>query len=293
MSRLPSLGRRWKWPRIFISLTILELAGTIIALALFSIAQPDLFRTKLWQVGNYFGFNSSPAQILYAYANHRPIPRIPFVWSETRTSSSEMKIANTACHRLTDLNVAVSVLSLFLLLVKVVMFVLNIWFPILGTISSASICALWITSMYGQMGPDYIDHNHPSHIAWYIGHSCDIARQSGNYHYCVLAKVTFANTVFMSAVFFLNTALGIHSLLPSSQIRPTAVSEPATSLTLPFEWNRDGNDSRCEWEMISASPGHQISSTQRSLYLNKSDIKGPPLAVTGKDRSSFSLAATR
>ncbi|RKF76807.1 hypothetical protein GcM1_224035 [Golovinomyces cichoracearum] len=288
MARLPSLGRRWKWPRIFISLTILELAGTIIALALFSIAQPDLFRTKLWQVGNYFGFNSSPAQILYAYANHRPIPRIPFVWSET-----EMKVANPARHRLTDLNVAVSVLSLFLLLVKVVMFVLKIWFPILGTISSASICALWITSMYGQMGPDYIDHNHPSHIAWYIGHSCDIARQSGNHHYCVLAKVTFANTVFMSAIFFLNTTLGIHSLLPSSQIRPTAAGEPATSLTLPFEWNRDGNDSRCEWEMISLSPGHEISSTQRSLYLNKSDIKSPPLAVTGKDRSSFSLAALR
>lgn len=109
---------------------------------------------------------------------------------------SGKKIANQT--RLTELNVAVSVLSMFILLVKFILFVLNIWFPILGTIISAFTGALWITSMYGQMGPDFNDPKHPSQIAWYIRKSCDIARPSGNYHYCVLAKVTFADTTLMS-----------------------------------------------------------------------------------------------
>jgi hypothetical protein len=60
---------------------VLELGGSVAALALFGIAEPNLFRTKLWQIGSDNGFNSSPKQILYAYANHRPIPSIPFVWT--------------------------------------------------------------------------------------------------------------------------------------------------------------------------------------------------------------------
>jgi len=71
-----------------IALFFIELAGTVAALALFGIADPDLFRTKLWQIGYDNGFNSSPKQILYAYANHRPIPKIPFVWSKTCVSQA-------------------------------------------------------------------------------------------------------------------------------------------------------------------------------------------------------------
>lgn len=69
-----------------IALMIFELAGTIAALALFGIADPDLFRTTLWGVGYDNGFNSSPLQVLYAYANYQPIPKIPFVWSQTYVS---------------------------------------------------------------------------------------------------------------------------------------------------------------------------------------------------------------
>ena len=83
MFRLPALSRRWKWPKVLIALMVIELGGTVAALALFGIADPDLFRTQLWQVGGDHNFNSSPSEILYAYANHRPIPKIPFVWSQT------------------------------------------------------------------------------------------------------------------------------------------------------------------------------------------------------------------
>jgi hypothetical protein len=83
MFRLPQLSRKWRWPKVLIALMVFELAGTVAALALFGIADPDLFRTALWQVGSDNGFNSSPSQILYAYANYWPIPKTPFVWSQT------------------------------------------------------------------------------------------------------------------------------------------------------------------------------------------------------------------
>lgn len=101
---------------------------------------------------------------------------------------------------LTDYNVAISVLCMFILLVKVVMFVLHIWYPILGTVTNAAITAMWIVSMYGQMGPDKSDPTRPSNMAWYITKSCSYAEASGNKHYCLMAKGTFATTVIMAYV---------------------------------------------------------------------------------------------
>jgi hypothetical protein len=100
-------------------------------------------------------------------------------------------------NRLTGFNVAIAVLVTFILLVKVVMFILHIWYPLLGTVTNIIVVVLWAVSVYGQAGPDYSDPAHPSRIAWYINKSCDYARPSGNYHYCLMAKGTFAITVFM------------------------------------------------------------------------------------------------
>lgn len=61
-------------------LFIIEFAFTIAALALYGIADPDLYRTKLWQNGSDLGFNSNPNELLYAYANYKPIS-VPPVWS--------------------------------------------------------------------------------------------------------------------------------------------------------------------------------------------------------------------
>jgi len=77
----PLFVRRWRSRRFIILLLVLELALSVPALALFGIADPDLYRTKLWQAGASAGFNSAPSEILYAYANHRPIP-VPLVWSQ-------------------------------------------------------------------------------------------------------------------------------------------------------------------------------------------------------------------
>ena len=52
-----------------------------IALTLYGIADPNTYRTRLWQNGADSGFNSDPSIVLYSYANYRPI-KTPLVWSQ-------------------------------------------------------------------------------------------------------------------------------------------------------------------------------------------------------------------
>lgn len=76
-----------KWPKISRKATIwlmpLELIGLIAVLVVFGIAQPDLYRTKMWQIGFDNKLNSNPNMILYAYANFKPLPKVPLIWSST------------------------------------------------------------------------------------------------------------------------------------------------------------------------------------------------------------------
>jgi hypothetical protein len=97
MFKMPYISRKWKMPKVLYALFFIELAGTVAALALFGIADPNLFRTALWQIGADNGFNSSPNVILFAYANYRPIPKIPFVWSQrcvSRASDPETMLTS-------------------------------------------------------------------------------------------------------------------------------------------------------------------------------------------------------
>ena len=89
MGCFPNISKRWKQPKILLYLMVLELLGTVAALAMFGIAEPNLYRTRMWQIGYDNKFNSNPKQILYAYANHRPIPTTPFVWSAAYVLSME------------------------------------------------------------------------------------------------------------------------------------------------------------------------------------------------------------
>lgn len=97
----------------------------------------------------------------------------------------------------TSFNVVVSVFAMFLLLVKVVMFVMHCWWPLLSTIVNPILVTLWALSAWAQAGPDYSDPQHPMPVAWYLVKNCSVAAPSGNYSNCMQAKAAFAVTIVM------------------------------------------------------------------------------------------------
>jgi hypothetical protein len=140
--------------------------------------------------------------------------------------------ANTQS-RITDFNVAVSVLSMFVLLVKCSMFILHVWFPILSTVANLPIVVLWAISVYGQMGPDHSDPRYPSNIAWYISKSCSYAPPSAH-GYCMQAKGAFAVSVFMLYVFLI--LYPIHPKPKTRKTNPFPPPEQPSSSTSPSEF---------------------------------------------------------
>jgi len=253
---MPHISRKWKLPKVFWALVVLEVAGSVAVLALFGIASPNLYRTRLWQAGSDHGFNSSPKQILYAYANHRPIPSTPFVWSQA----------------LTDFNVAISVLSLFIMIVKVILFALHIWLPILSAITNAVLVGLYAASIYGQAGPDNSDPRRPSNSAWYITKSCDFASHLGARGYCLQAKGAFAATIIMMAIFLANLILSIWSMIPSAASR-AADKMDVDDMQMTGGNNSDSNsDSNVEMKSVRVNT---VPYTPRTLAFNTLDRQLP------------------
>ena len=109
-----------KWP--FYVLVVSEFPFTVALLALFGIADPDLYRTLLWQDGADNGFNSSPNAALYAAANYRPYTT-PKVWSQLYVPPlpfvQDLISPLTSFISITNYNVVIVVLSMFILLAKV------------------------------------------------------------------------------------------------------------------------------------------------------------------------------
>jgi hypothetical protein len=106
------------WP--FYILGVFEFPLTVALLALFGIADPDTYRTRLWQDGSNNGFNSNPNAALYAAANYRPYTT-PKVWSQLYVHPSppgETSPTNIVVS-ITSYNVVIVVLSMFIMLAKV------------------------------------------------------------------------------------------------------------------------------------------------------------------------------
>ena len=76
-----AIPKQWRTHRTIRILFSIEMALTIPALALYGIAQPDLYRTQFWQEGSDHGWNSSPDQIIYAAANYKPV-KAPLPWRQ-------------------------------------------------------------------------------------------------------------------------------------------------------------------------------------------------------------------
>ncbi|KAJ6782448.1 hypothetical protein PWT90_09446 [Aphanocladium album] len=191
-----------KWPKISRKVTIwlmpLELVGLITVLVIFGIAQPDLYRTKMWQIGFDNKLNSNPNMILYAYANFKPMPKVPLIWSST----------------LTNFNVAISVISLFFLLAKLIAFIMKLWFPIVAVFINMALLALYSVSVYGQIGPDYADPRYPAPAAWYFRQGCGLAKRYGAYKSCQIAQGSLAATFYMHVLYILNLVFAIYAMWP-------------------------------------------------------------------------------
>ncbi|KAF1815386.1 hypothetical protein P152DRAFT_183826 [Eremomyces bilateralis CBS 781.70] len=152
-------SKKWRTPLILWGLMVIELALTIPILALFGIAAPDLYRTKLWQEGADQGFNSDPKAGLYAAANYRSY-KTPLIWSQF----------------LTNFNLVASVLGLFLLLTKGTMHVLHAFVPVISVIVHSALVGVYAYSVYGQSSKDLSDPRHPQKgLAWYITKDCKIS----------------------------------------------------------------------------------------------------------------------
>ncbi|KOS18935.1 hypothetical protein ESCO_000267 [Escovopsis weberi] len=192
-----------KWPswamRSTRWLMLVEFIGLVPVLVIFGLAQPDMYRTAMWQIGFDNGLNSNPNMILYAYANHRPLPNVPFIWSS----------------KLTNFNVAISVISLFFLLLKLMCVILKLWIPIFATFVNVALVALYTVSVYGQIGPDHADPRYPSSVVWYLRLGCGLAKPSGNYQNCQIAQGSLFITLYMLVVYLACLAMSAAAMWPN------------------------------------------------------------------------------
>ncbi|KAG5944125.1 hypothetical protein E4U53_006927 [Claviceps sorghi] len=223
-------GTAWLMP--------LELAGLVAVLTIFGIAQPDLYRSAMWEIGFQNKLNSNPKMVLYAYANYQPLPTVPLIWSQT----------------LTDFNVAISVMSLFFLLAKLIAFIMKLWYPILATFVNCSMVALYTVSTYGQIGPDYADARYPAPAAWYFRQGCDLAKQYNKYRICQVAQASLFITLYMLVIYLLNLGFSIWAMLPHSHAdRSEGEDDQFSTSSDPKE--------RSTWEMRNMKSSGSIHET--------------------------------
>ena len=108
-----------------------------------------------------------------------------------------MTLANVICHSLVQFNIAIAVLSMFILLAKSTMFVLHTWIPLLSVLVHAAEVALYAVSLENQSTPDMSDPEHSSPgLPWFLSKGCSYADKS-NYGFCMQARGVFAVTCVM------------------------------------------------------------------------------------------------
>jgi len=194
--------RHWRYANLMYGLFVVEFLLIVAVLTLFGIADPNTYRTKLWQNGADKGFNSDPSIVLYSYANYRPIDT-PVVWSQFTTT----------------FNVVASVLGMFILLVKVVVFVMHLFLPLLSVFVHGLMLALFAVSLRNQSTPDMSDPDNPSPgLPWYMSKGCSYATPS-NKGFCMQARASFGVTCTMVALYSIYLIYSIYSTIPTQHER--------------------------------------------------------------------------
>ncbi|KAI4716478.1 hypothetical protein E4T48_07356 [Aureobasidium sp. EXF-10727] len=261
------IARKWRSRKTMLYLFAAEFPFTVAALALFAIAQPNTYRTRLWTDGYNNGFNSSPTEILYSYANHRPISP-PIIWSQF----------------ITDYNVVISVLSMFLMLVKPVLFFMRALIPILSAVVHILLVVLYAYSAYGQSASDMTDKHHPQKGApWYITKSCDVASDKKNIGYCKQAKASFAVTLCLLILFAITLAVSLYSCVPTkaeklaraADVEETEIPEysPETARLDEQEWEKIR--SQAEWQYSLPATSNMNPMTPRTVAFQTLEGSSP------------------
>jgi hypothetical protein len=99
---------------------------------------------------------------------------------------------------LTQFNLVITVLCMFIMLVKALLLYLHTLYPILSLGVHALEVGLWAYSVYGQSSPDMSDPKSPQPgPAWYITKNCNVAFKKSNVGFCQQAKASFYVAVFM------------------------------------------------------------------------------------------------
>ncbi|KAI1119274.1 hypothetical protein F5Y14DRAFT_397248 [Nemania sp. NC0429] len=254
--------RKWPSSAAMWIMMIIELALTVTLLVLTALAQPDTYRTKLWQAGYELGFNSNPSLIAFAHANGKTPPTIPFVWSRT----------------LTDFNVAIAIISLFFLITRLIAVIMDFWFPIIVLPLNIAFVGLYAASLGGQAGPDYLDPTRPSRVAWYIAKPCNVAANTQIQGYCTSAKGTFAAFAIMFAVTLVNLGITIWALLPNERDKRDWDSDDEDDEPLGAGAGGGGGRKGTAWEMQSIPPTPRtglMPYTPRTTAFNTLDRKNP------------------
>jgi Ca2+/Na+ antiporter len=117
---------------------------------------------------------------------------------------------------ITNFNIVIVVLSMFLMLVKSIMYMLHVWPPILSAFVHAVLVALYTVSVYYQASPDNSDPERQSNgPVWYITKNCNVAHNPKNVHYCTQAKASFAATCAALGIFTIYFGFATWSCFPS------------------------------------------------------------------------------
>ncbi|KAI9677965.1 MAG: negative regulator of the PHO system [Bathelium mastoideum] len=233
------LARRWHLPKAITGLFVIELGLVVATLALFGIANPDTYRSALWQDGSDNGFNSNPDEALYAAYNYQNF-NAPLPWSQFTTS----------------FNVVISILTMFILLAKATLYLMHIFYPILSFVLHSVLVILWAYSAHRQAGPDMSDPSHPQPGApWYITKSCSVAHDHNNVHYCQQAKASFAVTVVMACILFFHIPIAVWSAFPTEEQKLARRSkiEEGTAEGKNFSPESDFTAEQ-QWEMLRQMP---------------------------------------
>lgn len=80
---------------------------------------------------------------------------------------------------------------------KLICYIMRLWYPVIGVIVNTALVALYTVSVYGQIGPDYADSRYPAPAAWYFRRGCGLAKLYGKYRTCQVAQASLGITLLM------------------------------------------------------------------------------------------------